>query len=82
MNTRSPPTDKMAEEAQQPLEESSSTQPDEEVVHSPQRVMESPTHEVLTEEDLENTARDFASYLVINNQQEVCDTSTNLTQIT
>ena len=62
MKGQSPPTDKMGEEpqprSQQSLEESTSTQQDEEVVHCPQRVIESPTHEVLTEEDLENTARD------------------------
>ena len=38
---------------------------------TPELVKENATMEVLTDEDLEKTAQDFAEYLVVNNQQEV-----------
>ena len=38
---------------------------------TPELVKENRTMEVLTDEDLEKTAQDFAEYLVVNNQQEV-----------
>ena len=43
----------------------------EENTTTPELVKENRTMEVLTDEDLEKTAQDFAEYLVVNNQQEV-----------
>ena len=43
----------------------------EEDTTTPELVKENVTMEVLTDEDLEKTAQDFAEYLVVNNQQEV-----------
>ena len=72
---------KMAEESRQSLEDSTSTQQDEEESLSfPRITEESPTHEMLTEEVFRATALDFANYLVINNQQEVRHTSRSHTK--
>ena len=62
----------MAEESKQCLEDSSSTLPDDEETSVRQeRIIESPTHEIITEELLKETAKDFSSYLIINHQAEV-----------
>ncbi len=59
----------MAEES---LDDSVSTQADEEDTSVRlERVDESPTHEIITEELLETTAKDFSRYLTINHQIEV-----------
>lgn len=60
-----------AEESKSSLEDSSSTQTDEDSTPYPQAIDESPTHELLTKEVLESTAKDFASYLIINDRQDV-----------
>lgn len=63
----------MAEESKSSIEDSLSTQTDEEENTSyHQTIEESPTHELLTEEVLESTAKDFANYLIINDRQDVC----------